>query len=265
MIDVKNTIFETIKDKIQKMRFLGQYDPITFKHILYLVLLDDIYDWSNYLDESQSIQKRLQELRTQFILDHGEFIVKMTSPNNFYVNVNTPQTNHTWKRVWDAPDVVTIESVEQELETTVNARPFTPDPTCPVSLTYFGTGETIPADRYGKPSVDFDTLTICEKMNIYINRETGQMFFLDPKTCTWKALKGELASAVTWDSIVDAPKVYSTIEHAVDDYDNEFNVTLGEATRNPDGSWNYGSQTSATPVTDSNVDPDVNTDLNDIL
>ena len=52
MIDVKNTIFETIKDKIQKMRFLGQYDPIIFKHILYLVLLDDIYDWSNYLDES---------------------------------------------------------------------------------------------------------------------------------------------------------------------------------------------------------------------
>jgi len=52
MIDVKNTIFETIKDKIQKMRFLGQYDLITFKHILYLVLLDDIYDWSNYLDES---------------------------------------------------------------------------------------------------------------------------------------------------------------------------------------------------------------------
>lgn len=189
----------------------------------------------------------------------------MTSPNNFYVNVNTPQTNHTWKRVWDAPDVVTIESVEQELETTVNARPFTPDPTCPVSLTYFGTGETIPADRYGKPSVDFDALTICEKMNIYINRETGQMFFLDPKTCTWKALKGELASAVTWDSIVDAPKVYSTIEHAVDDCDNEFNVTLGEATRNPDGSWNYGSQTSAAPVTDSNIDPDVNTDLNDIL
>ena len=265
MIDVKNTIFETIKDKIQKMRFLGQYDPITFKHILYLVLLDDIYDWSNYLDESQSIQKRLQELRTQFILDHGEFVVKMTSPNNFYVNVNTPQTNHTWKRVWYAPDIVTIESVEQELESTVNAHPFTPDPTCPVSLTYFGTGETIPADRYGKPSVDFDTLTICEKMNIYINRETGQMFFLDPQTCTWKALKGELASAVTWDSIVGAPKVYSNIEHSVDDCDNELNVTLGEATRNSDGSWNYGSQTSATPVTDSNVDPDQNTDLNDIL
>ena len=24
------------------------------------------------------------------------------------------------------------------------------------------------------------TLTICEKMNIYINRDTGKMFFLDP-------------------------------------------------------------------------------------
>ena len=270
MIDVKNTIFETIKDKIQKMRFLGQYDPITFKHILYLVLLDDIYDWSNYLDESQSIQKRLQELRTQFILDHGEFIVKMTSPNNFYVNVNTPQTNHTWKRVWDAPDVVTIESVEQELETTVNARPFTPDPTCPVSLTYFGTGETIPADRYGKPSVNFDTLTICEKMNIYINRDTGKMFFLDPQTCTWKALKGEFASQVTWDSIVDAPEIIGGINHTitgeVGETDNQLNVSLTKAEYNKNtGEWSYGDLTSDIKVTDSNPEPEYNQDLNDIL
>jgi len=51
MIDVKETILETIKDKIHKMRFLGQYDTKTFKHILYLIILDDIYDWSDYLDE----------------------------------------------------------------------------------------------------------------------------------------------------------------------------------------------------------------------
>ena len=265
MIDVKQTLFETIKDKFFKMRFLGQFDSLTFKHILYLIVLDDLYDWSNYLDEKQLIQKRLQELRTRFILNHGEFIVKMASPNNFYVNVNTPQTNLTWRRVWDDPEAVTINSVSQTIDTTVNAIPFTPDPTCPVSLTYFGTGELIPADAQGKPSVDFDTLTICEKMNIYINRETGQMFFLDPQTCTWKTLKGEFASTVTWDSIIGAPKIYSNIEHSVDDQENEFNVTLGEAIRNSDGSWNYGNQTSITPVTDSNTDPDQNTDLNDIL
>lgn len=266
MIDIKATIFETIKDRFKKLRFLGQDNPKAFKKILYLIVLDDIYDWSNYLDDAQWVQKKLQSLRSDFVLKNKEFIVKTTSPNNYYVNVNTPQTNSTWKRVWDSPNLVNADWTEISQTTgSIVAKPFTPDPTCPVSLTYFGTGETIPADRYGKPSVDFDALTICEKMNIYINRETGQIFFLDPKTCTWKPLKGELASAVTWDSIVDAPKVYSTIEHAVDDCDNEFNVTLGEATRNTDGSWNYGSQTSATPVTDSNVDPDVNTDLNDIL
>jgi hypothetical protein len=184
----------------------------------------------------------------------------MTSPNNFYVNVNTPQTNHTWKRVWDAPDIVTIESVEQELESTVNAHPFTPDPTCPVSLTYFGTGETIPADRYGKPSVDFDTLTICEKMNIYINRETGQMFFLDPKTCTWKALKGEFASTIKWEDVDGKPEViYNGISHTVITdpqcpENNRLNVSLTE----------LGTPTSDITVTDSN--PEItNTDLEGIL
>lgn len=174
MIDVKNTIIETIKDKLQKMRFLGQYDPITFKHILYLIVLDDIYDWSSYLDENQAIQKRLQELRTQFILNHGEFIIQTTSPNHFYVNTNTPQTNDTWKRVWDAPDVKIIESVSQIVP---ERKPWTPDPTCPVSIVYF--------EGEDAPTIDVSTLTTCEKMNIYINRDNNTIWYLD-QNCVWK-------------------------------------------------------------------------------
>lgn len=149
--------------------------------------------------------------------------------NNFYVNVNTPQNNDTWKRVWDAPDVIEVQQRFQPfVPSAVHAEPFTPDPTCPVSLTYYGEGENIPADNTGKPLVDFESLTICEKMNIYINRTTGQMFFLDPATCTWQTLKGEFASAIKWNSIVDAPKIYSQVEHRITDSDN-LNVSLDEA------------------------------------
>jgi len=50
MIDVKMTILETIKDKIKKLRLLGQNNPKVFKKILSLIILDDLCEWSDYLD-----------------------------------------------------------------------------------------------------------------------------------------------------------------------------------------------------------------------
>jgi len=186
----------------------------------------------------------------------------MTSPNNFYVNVNTPQTNMTWKRVWDAPDLFPAnwDAISESGDSSLHPKPFTPDSTCPVSITYFGPGELISRGLDGKPSVDFDTLTICEKMNIYIDRELGTMFFLDPKTCTWQTLKGEFAKAVKWENIEGKPDVvYSGITHTVITdptcpENNRLNVTLTET----------GVPSSDLTVTDSN--PDItNTDLEGIL
>lgn len=262
MIDVKATILETIKDKFNRLRFLGDNDPKGLKKILALIVLDDLYEWSDYLDAPQAVQKKIQEMRTNYILCQRDFKIEHTPQEGYYINVNTPQTNYTWKRVWDAPDLFPADwdEISVVVGSDLHPRPFTPDPTCPVSLTYFGEGERIPADILGKPLVDFDTLTICEKMNIYINRKTGQMFFLDPDTCTWKALKGELAAAVNWEDIQGAPDIYSSIEHTVvgDDEEKTFDVTLDKATRDEMGNWNYGHQTSSHPVT-------VESDLSDVL
>jgi hypothetical protein len=52
MINVKDTIYSTIKDRIDKLRFLAVNDSKVFKKILYLIIMDDIYDWSKYLGES---------------------------------------------------------------------------------------------------------------------------------------------------------------------------------------------------------------------
>jgi hypothetical protein len=52
MINVKNTIYSTIKDRVDKLRFLAVNDSKAFKKILYLIIMDDVYDWSNYLGGS---------------------------------------------------------------------------------------------------------------------------------------------------------------------------------------------------------------------
>lgn len=108
MIDVKMTILETIKDKIKRLRFLGDNNPKTFKKILSLIVLDDLYDWSNYLDAPQHIQKKLQDLRNQYILCQRDFKIQHAPYQDYYVNVNTPQSNDTWKRVWDSQHVIEI-------------------------------------------------------------------------------------------------------------------------------------------------------------
>lgn len=100
MINIKCTIFENLKNAFYKLRFLGKNNTAFFKKILFLIVLDDMYDWSACLDEHQSVQKRLQELRTRYLMCNRELEI-CSNPNDYYVNVNTPQSNYTWKRVWD--------------------------------------------------------------------------------------------------------------------------------------------------------------------
>ena len=191
MINVKATIYSTLKTAFNNMRFLGQNDPKLLKKIMFLIVLDDIYDWSDYLDEHQSIQKKLQDMRTQFILCNPEFEICRFPFDKHYVNANTPQTNNTWKRIWDDPDTVWISSKAEPIVPSITPQPWTPDPNCTISTVYFGgADDAIKADIDGKPDVNINELTVCEKMNIYINRETGIMYYLTPD-CEWKALNGQ--------------------------------------------------------------------------
>lgn len=192
MINVKGTIYSTLKTAFNNMRFLGQNNPRLLKKIMFLIVLDDIYDWSEYLEENQSIQKRLQEMRTQFILCNPEFEICRFPFIKNYVNVNTPQTNSTWKRIWDDPDTVWITSEEEPVTPSVIPEPWIPDPNCTITTVYFGgSDDEIKADIDGKPDIrNINELTVCEKMNIYINRETGIMYYLTPD-CEWRALNGQ--------------------------------------------------------------------------
>ena len=102
MISVKETIYQNINYRIDRLRMLADNQPSIFKKLVYLVILDDLYDWAEYLDQPQSIQKKLQKLRQDFIYNNAEIKPKYDNSGKCtYVNVNTPQTNSTWLSVWD--------------------------------------------------------------------------------------------------------------------------------------------------------------------
>ena len=52
MIDVKKTITSSIKHYLMKLMKLGDNNLKVFKKIIYLIILDDVYEWSAYLDKS---------------------------------------------------------------------------------------------------------------------------------------------------------------------------------------------------------------------
>jgi hypothetical protein len=60
--------------------------------------------WAGGLDEPQHILKQLVEKRNAILMHNSCIIPEYIDCSTAYVNVNTPQTNDTWKRIWDAAD-----------------------------------------------------------------------------------------------------------------------------------------------------------------
>lgn len=103
---INSTIQQSIIDTFGRLRYQAKDDPQAFKDILKIVILDDIIEWSNSASGMQpdlkKMQQKLRDLQTQFILCNPAFSKQYIDSETAYVNVNTPQSNSTWKRVWDS-------------------------------------------------------------------------------------------------------------------------------------------------------------------
>lgn len=213
MINVKKTITSTIKDRIDRMRKIGENGAAALKKTLTLVIMDDVFDWAEYLDAPQSLQKKLKEARVAYILNNSEFLIEkedayftvsdmpyIIPEMQPYVNVNTPQSTDTWKRVWDAPTLSLIEEAIEPIDP--GWEPWDLDYSCKTEITYYiNPGDTL-EERGGEPkTIKISTLSTCEKMNVYINRDTQEAFYLDNTDCLWKPLKG--VQGVSMEDVID--------------------------------------------------------------
>lgn len=109
MIDANKTIYTSLIDKVQRLRYQAQDNPKDFKSILRAIILTDILEWSAGLDLPQSLQEKLKQKQIDLFLCDPAFKIKYADTSTAYVNTNTPQTNSTWKRVWDSPHVTQID------------------------------------------------------------------------------------------------------------------------------------------------------------
>ena len=104
MIDINSTIYKSIVDKFGQLRYQAKDDPKAFKAILDVIILDDMLEWASGLDDRQELQEALYEKRQQLLLCNPAFKLQYVDSESAYVNPGTPQSNSTWKRVWDAAE-----------------------------------------------------------------------------------------------------------------------------------------------------------------
>lgn len=111
---INSTIQQSIIDNFGKLRYQAKDNPKAFKDILKVVMLDDIIEWSASVlgmsPDLSRIQQKLKDLQMQFILCNSAFSKQYIDSETAYVNVNTPQSNSTWKRVWDSEHCITTNT-----------------------------------------------------------------------------------------------------------------------------------------------------------
>lgn len=171
MIDVKETIYETLKSALYKLRFLADNNTKLFKKIISLIILDDVFEWSTYLSDSQDIQEKLKNLRVQYILKNCEFLKEYDNDILSYVNPNVPQTNYTYKRIWDSPEAIIITS--KILPSDISKLDCNP------TAVFYENIEDPDRGLYkeGEPNnIDVSQFNVCDKMNLYINKATNEAY-----------------------------------------------------------------------------------------
>lgn len=197
MIDVDKTVLNTIMTAFDKMRFLGQTNPNLFRAILEVCVLDDLIYWAAGIDGQEGVQELLRERQNYLFLHNPGFkICSVYNGEYMSANVPMPNNNDFWKRVTDAP-AGPIKLTQPKV--TVGGevkKSWVEDPNyTPVVVEYTTTdakdsGPETAVTEDGTKVFDATTATIQDKMNVYVNRTTGTVWYYDTD-CTWHAIGGD--------------------------------------------------------------------------
>lgn len=118
MIDVKGTIYKSINDVFGMLRYQAKDDPKAFRSILEVSMVDYMLHWASGMLEPQENLQKLVDLRHDLLMCNSALKLQHIDNSTAYVNVNTPQSNADWKRVWDAgtfiPDNLHLEPCDED-------------------------------------------------------------------------------------------------------------------------------------------------------
>lgn len=105
MLNIDCTLLKSIEYQIKKSSVLATFNMEVFKKILSIIILSDIIEWAEKIEPESSTEVQLVQLRNKLVMCYEQYLNicrTYTDPiEETYTNVNTPQTNYDWDRIWD--------------------------------------------------------------------------------------------------------------------------------------------------------------------
>jgi len=112
MDEIKNSIVSSTANYLNKLQYLAVDDKKTSGDIILLIIAEDVFEWASWHEASQAEQLKIQNLRKKIIRNNPNIVDIISRTNEFYKNVNLPQTLYTWQRVYDNFNVQTIDTID---------------------------------------------------------------------------------------------------------------------------------------------------------
>lgn len=114
MSDIKTSIYGSINSYTNKLTYLAKENKAMVNDLMLLVVLDQVYDWANWMNATQQNLMDLQNFIKSVIRNNPDILNYRTQSNEYYKNVNTPQTIYTWQRLYDKANptsIITFETI----------------------------------------------------------------------------------------------------------------------------------------------------------
>ena len=121
MEEVKHSLVSTIVKYLNNLRYLAVDDKPLANDLMVLLIADEIFDWASWAGMPSNEQLKLKKFRKNIIRNNPKIIEELEITNDYYKNVNIPQTIYTWQRVYDDFNVKVVNDT-----TGIVIPPYTP-------------------------------------------------------------------------------------------------------------------------------------------
>ena len=109
MEEIKQSIVSTTAKYLMNLEYLAIDDKQLSNAVMALIIADEVFEWSDWAGTPSTEQQKLKKFRKDIIRNNPKIIEEIEITNQFYKNINMPQTIYTWQRVYDNFDVVTVD------------------------------------------------------------------------------------------------------------------------------------------------------------
>ena len=98
-----NSLIDSTINYLYNLRYLASDDKITLRALNTYKMLLQVYNWADWFEVSEQDKKKIENLINCVILRNSNIVLPTINSNsNYYSNVNTPQTIHTWQKVYNS-------------------------------------------------------------------------------------------------------------------------------------------------------------------